>query len=150
MTKSQNFFWHVGDFGIFLEAFSEYMNFKNGRSWWQNFEPKLQMAFQYSFHGMYFYSHFLILQYHVNIRTICIYLVACCILMFDVSSQEWPRAMGPSIKNVDNLEERGRGALCFVKGLYVDIQEVPAFCDFWFQRVIMKCGDQEFWGLFLV
>ena len=30
------------------------------------------------------------------------------------------------------------------------IQEVPAFCDFWFQRVIMKCGDHEFRGLFLV
>ena len=30
------------------------------------------------------------------------------------------------------------------------IQEVPAFCDFWFQTVIMKCGDHEFRGLFLV
>ena len=29
------------------------------------------------------------------------------------------------------------------------IQEVPAFRDFWFQRVIMKCGDHEFRGLFL-
>ena len=24
------------------------------------------------------------------------------------------------------------------------IQEVPAFRDFWFQGVIMKCGDHEF------
>ena len=30
------------------------------------------------------------------------------------------------------------------------VQEVPAFRDFWFQRVIKKCGDHEFWGLFLV
>ena len=29
------------------------------------------------------------------------------------------------------------------------IQGVPAFPDFWSQRVIMKCGDHEFWGLFL-
>ena len=29
------------------------------------------------------------------------------------------------------------------------LQEVPAFCDFWFQRVIMKCRDGEFLGLFL-
>ena len=28
------------------------------------------------------------------------------------------------------------------------IQEVPAFRNFWFQRVIMKCGDHEFRGLF--
>ena len=28
------------------------------------------------------------------------------------------------------------------------LQEVPAFHDFWFQRVIMKCGDHEFLGLF--
>ena len=27
---------------------------------------------------------------------------------------------------------------------------VPAFRDFWFQKVIMKCGDHEFRGLFLV
>ena len=30
------------------------------------------------------------------------------------------------------------------------VQEVPAFRDFCFQRAIMKCGDHEFWGLFLV
>ena len=29
-------------------------------------------------------------------------------------------------------------------------QEVPTFCDFWFQRVIMKCRDYEFQGLVLV
>jgi hypothetical protein len=28
------------------------------------------------------------------------------------------------------------------------IQEVPAFRDFWFQGLIMKCGDHEFRGLF--
>ena len=33
---------------------------------------------------------------------------------------------------------------------YNKLQEVPAFRDFWFQRVIMKCGDHEFRGLFLV
>ena len=27
------------------------------------------------------------------------------------------------------------------------IQVVPAFCDFWFHRVIMKCGDHGFRGL---
>ena len=27
---------------------------------------------------------------------------------------------------------------------------VPAFRDFWVQRVIMKCGDHEFRGLFIV
>ena len=26
----------------------------------------------------------------------------------------------------------------------VSLQEVPAFCDFWFQSVIMKCEDHEF------
>ena len=30
------------------------------------------------------------------------------------------------------------------------IQEVPTFHEFWFQRVIMKCRDHEFWGLFLL
>ena len=30
------------------------------------------------------------------------------------------------------------------------IQEVPAFRDFWFRMAIMKCGDHEFRGLFLV
>ena len=30
------------------------------------------------------------------------------------------------------------------------IQEVPACRDFWYQRVIMKCGNHEFRGLFLV
>ena len=30
------------------------------------------------------------------------------------------------------------------------VQEVPAFRDFWFQMVIMKCGDHEFRGLFLI
>ena len=30
------------------------------------------------------------------------------------------------------------------------IQEVPAFRDFWYQMVILKCGDHELQGLFLV
>ena len=34
--------------------------------------------------------------------------------------------------------------------LTFELQEVPAFRDFWFQMVIMKCGDHEFRGLFLV
>ena len=28
--------------------------------------------------------------------------------------------------------------------LFLHIQEVPTFRDFWFQKVIMKCGDHEF------
>ena len=32
----------------------------------------------------------------------------------------------------------------------VIVQEVPVFCDFWFQMVILKCEDHEFPGLFLV
>ena len=32
----------------------------------------------------------------------------------------------------------------------IQLQKVLAFCDFWFQRVIMKCGDHEFRGLVLV
>ena len=30
------------------------------------------------------------------------------------------------------------------------VQGVPAFRDFWVQRIIMKCGDHEFGGLFIV
>ena len=30
------------------------------------------------------------------------------------------------------------------------IQEIPAFRDFWCQRLIMKFRDHKFWGLFLV
>ena len=37
-----------------------------------------------------------------------------------------------------------------IQNILMAIQEVPAFRDFWFQRVIMKCGDHEFRGLFLV
>ena len=32
--------------------------------------------------------------------------------------------------------------------LAIYVQEVPVFCDFWYQMVILKCGDHEFWGLF--
>ena len=34
----------------------------------------------------------------------------------------------------------------FLGRVKIPIQEVPAFRDFWFQRVIMKCGDYEFRG----
>ena len=32
----------------------------------------------------------------------------------------------------------------------IQLQKVLAFRDFWFQRVIMKCGDHEFRGMRLV
>ena len=97
---------------------------------------------------MYFYSHFLLLQYHVNIRTICIYLVACCILMFDVSSQEWPRAMGPSIKKRRQLREEGR-AQCFVEGLYIAISnwELAGNCKKWENPKVWTIWEGDFWNL---
>ena len=38
----------------------------------------------------------------------------------------------------------------FVNAYIMTGQEVPTFRDFWFQSAIMKCGDHEFRGLFLV
>ena len=48
------------------------------------------------------------------------------------------------------------GLNCFIvpnkqaKNDKLKVQGVPAFHDFWVQRVIMKCGDHEFRGLFIV
>ena len=37
-----------------------------------------------------------------------------------------------------------------LKNEKLQIQEVPTFRDFWYRMVILKCGDHEFRGLFLV
>ena len=44
----------------------------------------------------------------------------------------------------------GESAFVELDEIFYTVQEVPVFCDSWFQKVIMKCRDHEFQGLFLV
>ena len=41
-------------------------------------------------------------------------------------------------------------ASCTEFALEIKVQEEHPFCDFWFQCILMKYGDHEYWGLFLV
>ena len=51
-------------------------------------------------------------------------------------------------------DENWKPKACLVQnldnGLKFFLQEIPAFRDLWFQRVIMECGDHDFQGLYLV
>jgi hypothetical protein len=56
-----------------------------------------------------------------------------------------------SYKRVIKLQNQGQESYQNVDfELKNALQEVPAFRDFRFHRVIMKCRDHEFQGLFLV